>query len=339
MERCASKTFFVIRWRRVLFAMDIMKFLAAVIVSLSILFAMKPVEAADTAGVAAADKTESIDLTVGAMQRHYILYAPAHLAPNAPLLLAFHPSGSTGAKMRQMSSAILERIARERGFAIAYPDGFEGHFNDCRRMASFSAHTHNIDDVGLARAIVADVGQRVGSDAQRVYALGYSNGGHMAMRLSLEAPDLIAGAIVIAANLPVEENTDCPIVEGRKLSMIFINGMDDPINPYDGGDVTIFGTTDRGDVRSAVDSALWYARRYGLEELPESLPDLEVRGLAARWRDWGKGTPTIRLITIAEGGHTIPQAKFDFPAALMLGKTFRSDLPLESAFDALGLIE
>ena len=46
---------------------------------------------------------------------------------------------------------------------------------------------------------------------------------------------------------------------------------------------------------------------------------------------------TVCLITIEEGGHTIPQATFDFPAYLILGKTFRSDVPLESAFDALGL--
>ncbi len=314
-----------------------MKFQATIIVSLGILFAMRPVEAAD---MPATDKIESIDLTVGTTQRHYVLYAPANLAPHAPLLLAFHPSGSSAAKMRMMGSAILERVARERGFAIAYPDGFEGHFNDCRRVASYSARTHNIDDVGFARAIAADAGERIGSDTQRVYALGYSNGGHMAMRLSLETPDLIAGAIVIAANPPVDDNNDCRIVDGRKLPMVFIAGTADPINPYKGGDVTIFGKEYRGNVMSAVEGAQWYARRYGLEEQPASLPDLEVRGMTARWRDWRgdhAGHPAVRLITIEEGGHTIAQAKFDFPAQLMLGKTFRSDVPLESAFDTIGL--
>ena len=319
--------------------MKMTKFLAALAASLSIMSAMKPAEAANAANMPAADKIESIDLMVGAMQRHYILYAPANLAPYAPLLLAFHPSGSTGARMRMMSGAILERLARERGFAIAYPDGFEGHFNDCRRVASYSARTRNIDDVGLARAIVADAGKRLESDVQRVYALGYSNGGHMAMRLSLETPDLIAGAIVIAANPPTEDNNDCRIADGRKPSMVFIAGTADPINPYEGGDVTLFGLGDRGDVMSTVGGAQWYAQRYRLEEQPAPLPELEVKGLRARWRDWGTGRPTIRLITIEEGGHTIPQAKFDFPAGLMLGKTFRSDLPLESAFDALGLVK
>jgi polyhydroxybutyrate depolymerase len=312
-----------------------MKLFAAIFLSLSILFLMKPTEAASADTV---EKAESIDLVVGAMSRRFILFTPRNLAPHAPLLIAFHPSGSSAVKMRMMSSAILERLARERGFAIAYPDGFEGHFNDCRRMASFSARTQNIDDVGLTRAIIANAVKRIGSDTSRVYVLGYSNGGHMAMRLSLETPELIAGAIVIAANLPVDDNIDCPIVDGRKPSMVFINGTADPINPYDGGDVTIFGMVDRGDVRSALDSALWYAKRYRLEE-QGALPDLEVRGVTAHWRDWGGGQPTIRLITIEEGGHTIPQAKFDFPAGLMLGKTLRSDLPLESAFDSLGLTQ
>jgi len=158
----------------------------------------------------------------------------------------------------------------------------------------------------------------------------------MAMRLSLETPDLIGGAIVIAANPPTDDNIDCPILEGRRPSMVFINGTADPINPYDGGDVNLFGAADRGNVRSAVDGALWYATRYGLKEQPAP-PDLVVRGMVAKWRDWGEGQPTVRLITIEEGGHTIAQAKFDFPASLMLGKTFRSDVPLETAFDALEL--
>jgi len=311
-----------------------MKFLAAILLSLSVLFVMNSAEAGDAP---IAQKIEAIDLTVGAMPRHVILYAPPNLTKNAPLLLAFHPSGSSAAKMRMMSSAILERLARERGFAIAYPDGFEGHFNDCRRLASFSARTQNVDDVGFARAIIAEAGKRIASDSTRVYALGYSNGGHMAMRLSLEAPELIAGAIVIAASPAVEGNIDCPVAEGRKPAMVFIAGTEDPVNPYQGGDVNLFGTADRGDVMSAVAGAQWYAKRYGVEDQSAPLPDLEVRGLTAHWRDWGKVQPVVRLITIEGGGHTIPQAKFDFPAALMLGKTFRSDVPLESAFDALGL--
>ena len=307
-----------------------MKFLAPLFVLFSILTSMNPAEAIE-------EKVESMDLTVGAMQRHAILYTPSGLAPHAPLLIAYHPSGSSAAKMRMMSSAILERLARERGFAIAYPDGFEGHFNDSRRMASFSARTRNIDDMGLTRAIIAEAGRRIDSDAARVYALGYSNGGHMAMRLSLEAPELIAGAVVIAANPAVEDNLACLIKEGRKPSMVLIAGTEDPINPYQGGDVNLYGTADRGNVMSAVAGAQWYAKRYGIEEYSARLPDLEVRGLTAHWRDWGEGLPVVRLITLTGGGHTIPQAKFDFPFALMLGSTFRSDVPLESAFDALGL--
>lgn len=291
----------------------------------------------NTAHASPAGTAESIDITVGAMQRHYLLYVPAGLPAHAPLLLAFHPSGSSGEKMRLMSGVILERLARERGVAIAYPDGFEGHFNDCRRAASFSARVHNIDDVGFARAMAADVARRIDIDPQRVFALGYSNGGHMAMRLSFETPELIAGAIVIAANPAAEDNNACRIVEGRKVAMVFIAGMADPINPYEGGDVNLFGTADRGNVMSAVDGAAWYAKRYGLGAQAASLPDLEVKDLTAHWRDWGGTGTMVRLIAIEEGGHTIPQAKFDFPASLMLGKTFRSDVPLESAFDAIGL--
>ncbi|MBV8666951.1 MAG: dienelactone hydrolase family protein [Burkholderiaceae bacterium] len=283
---------------------------------------------------------EALKVEVGQSARNYLLYVPAGLQPGAALLIAFHPSRSNADEMRQISGAVLERLARDRGFAIAYPEGYEEHFNDCRKVASYSARTQNIDDVGFTRAIVADVVKRADVNPDRVYILGFSNGAHMAFRLAMEAPDLVAGVIAIAANLPTAENTVCRFAEGRAVPVVFINGTKDPINPYEGGDVTIFGSDDRGNVLSAVQSAQLLAERYGLHELQQMRPPLEVRDLLARWRDWGrpdKPQARVRLITIEEGGHTIPQAKFDFPARLRLGKTFRSDVPLESAFDAIGL--
>jgi polyhydroxybutyrate depolymerase len=88
---------------------------------------------------------------------------------------------------------VIERIA-EKDDVVVYPDGYEGHFNDCRRVASYSARTLNVDDVGFIKRIVERLGAEKKINPERVYAIGCSNGGHLALRLALEAPELIKGA-------------------------------------------------------------------------------------------------------------------------------------------------
>jgi polyhydroxybutyrate depolymerase len=268
------------------------------------------------------------------MPRRFLAYVPPSLPPGAPLLIAFHPSGATGAGMRRICGDLLERLARQRRFAVAYPDGFEGHFDDLRRKASYSARKLKIDDVGFTRAIVAAMARDFSIDPARVYAVGYSNGGAMVLRLALESPDLVAGVISISANLPTADNIDCPIVNGRHTSVVLIEGTLDPINPYQGGRVTIFGIGDRGPVLSAQKSAEWFAGRYGLQRDPRPKPVLKQGALTATWQDWGTGPAVVRLITIQGGGHTVPKAPRP-GVTIFLGRTFRSDALIEGAWDLL----
>jgi polyhydroxybutyrate depolymerase len=280
------------------------------------------------------DHLDTFTVSVGTSARSYTLYAPGGLTAGAPLLIAFHPSSSSGEKMRKMSGATLERLARKYGFAIAYPDGFEGHFNDCRSKASYSARTMNIDDVGFTRAIIDDVAARYKIERERVYALGYSNGAQMALRLAMQTPDLVAGVVAISANVPTPENNDCKVVDGRPVSVVLIEGTKDKLNPYAGGNVSIFGMGDRGTVMSAQDSAQWFAKRYGIAAQKDAPQPLKIDGLTATWQDWGSGQPKVRLITIDGGGHVIPQTDYALPS-LLFGSTFKSDVPLESAWEAI----
>jgi polyhydroxybutyrate depolymerase len=271
---------------------------------------------------------------VGAMTRRFLAFVPPSLQPGTPLLIAFHPSGATGAGMRRICGDLLERLARQRQFAVAYPDGFEGHFDDLRRKASYSARRLKIDDVGFTRAIVAFMNRKYGIDPDRVYALGYSNGGAMVLRLALESPDLVAGVISISANLPTADNIDCPIIDGRHTAVVLIEGTADPINPYQGGRVSIFGLGDRGTVLSAQKSAEWFARRYGLQRDLRPKPVLKQGTLNATWQDWGSSPPLVRLITIQGGGHTVPKAPRP-GVTILLGRTFRSDALIEAAWDVM----
>lgn len=260
-------------------------------------------------------------------QRRYTVFTPSQLRDGASVLFAFHPSQSSGKDMRQMVGNVIERIAEKENVIIVYPDGYEGHFNDCRRVASYSARTLNVDDVSFTTRMIEQLVADKKVDSGRIFALGYSNGGHMALRLALETPEMIRGAAAIAANLPTPDNMGCRMAIKPTRIISFVEGTKDPINPYDGGQVTLFGFGNRGNVLSAQSSAQWFANALGLSA-SETVTLSSVSDLSTYQQDWISSSAHVRLITIEGGGHTVPQAAYRFPR--IFGSTLQSDSVLES---------
>lgn len=145
--------------------------------------------------------------------------------------------------------------------------------------------------------------------------------------LALETPEMIKGAAAIAANLPAPDNMDCKVARLPSRLITFVEGTEDPINPYKGGKVTLFGFGNRGHVLSAQASAEWFARALGLPSAKTQTLE-PVSGLSAHQQDWISSSGHVRLVTIEGGGHTVPQTAYRFQR--ILGSTYRSDSVLES---------
>jgi polyhydroxybutyrate depolymerase len=262
-------------------------------------------------------------LRVGDRTRGYTFYIPAGLAPGAPLVLALHGATGDAEQMRRFTGYGFERLADQHGFVVVYPEGYERHWNDCRTQAPYAARRLDIDDVGFMRALVAHFHASHGVDPDRVYAVGYSNGAHLGYRIALEAPELVSAVAAAAANLPTEENSDCT-PRGRPPPVLILNGTGDPINPYDGGRVTLFGFADRGSVRSARETAAYFAERHAIRDGPlvQVIPGegrSRTSAERARWRS--AGGAEVVLLTIHGGGHTLPHPGAHFPR--ILGRTHR----------------
>jgi polyhydroxybutyrate depolymerase len=248
-------------------------------------------------------------IRVGDRDRTYLAYQPAHLASPLPLVVAFHGSTQTGAEMRVSTGFELERLADENGFLVVYPDGFGHNWNDCRRAANFPARTLHIDDVGFFLALVEKLHVSAGVDPARVFALGYSNGGHFAYRLALEHPDRVAGIAAFAASLPADDNLDCKL-SGAPVPVMIADGTLDPLSPFEGGDMSLFGFRRRGRVRSARASADYFAGLAGLSEPARSrLPESgELEGTWVEVLDWrAPGRVEVLFDAVHGGGHVVPQ--------------------------------
>jgi polyhydroxybutyrate depolymerase len=252
--------------------------------------------------------------------RDFRVYVPPLAKEAPPLVLVLHGSGGDGNRIRNFVGQSLEPLADQHGFVIAYPDGFEGHWNDCRAAAGYSARLRNVDDVGFLGSLITHLHYSHGIDLNKVFAVGFSNGGQMVYRLAMESPEWFRGLAVIGAGMPTEDNLDC-IPEESSVALLVMAGVDDPINPYHGGTVYLNGNNHGGDVRSVVDTARYFA---GLcsDCGPEQF--MHVWRHADRLQAWYKSKrPWVELHGLERSGHTIPQGRFDFPE--FLGAT-RKDL-------------
>lgn len=252
-------------------------------------------------------------IQVGALDRQYSYYVPRQLAANPPLLFVLHGSLQTSEDMRAYTGYEFERLADAHGFVVVYPQGFEKNWNDCRKAADYPARTQNIDDTGFIKALIQRFAQQQHTDSGRVFLTGYSSGGHLGFRLALEQPGLLAGVAAVSASLPTGDNLACQS-SGKAVSMLVMNGTDDPINPFNGGKVTLFGLGNRGTVRSSADTVAYFA---GLAGYPAQATTQQEPAASVRLQQWqAPGKREVALYALAGGGHLVPQPIYRAPRLL-----------------------
>jgi len=170
-------------------------------------------------------------LKSGDQMRSYLIHVPKGLNKQGkyPLILAFHGGVGTGEKFKKYSR--LNKYADREGFLVVYPNGIERSWNDGR--GTTKAEQMGIDDVQFVRDLIRHLSDQYPIDEARVYATGASNGGMMTYRLGCEAADLFAAIAPDIANLPEPLEYTCK--PSRPIPLIAINGMADPLVPYEGG--------------------------------------------------------------------------------------------------------
>lgn len=256
-------------------------------------------------------------LDVDGRQRQFAVYRPEREIESVAAVIMLHGSRGSGQRIRRGSGYGFDLLADRHGFIVVYPEGYEQHWNDCRAAAQYRTKLLGIDDVEFIRELVSFIASEYSVDRNRVFVAGLSNGGHMAYRLALEAPDIVHAVGVIAANMPAENNMSCERSK-KAVPVMIINGTTDPINPFDGGEVTLFGPFgSRGDVVSAPASAQYWADIAGYTTGPffHRYPDNDTgdRSVAERMVWTMNGRPEIALVTVDGGGHTIPGPEISFP--------------------------
>jgi polyhydroxybutyrate depolymerase len=180
-------------------------------------------------GRPAGDSNET--LQVGTMTRTYVLHIPPAYDGRkpVPLILDFHGIGSSGAS--ELSSSPYPTVTDPEGVIMAFPDGMKGPIGTAWNVGPCCVA--DVDDVGFARALVADIQETTCIDPDRVYAVGVLTGGGMANYLACQAADVFAAVAPAAFDLLQENVGDCN--PSRPITVISFRGTADTRVPYAGG--------------------------------------------------------------------------------------------------------
>lgn len=209
-------------------------------------------------------KNNTIDIS--GTSRNYHLYLPQN-ASNAPIVVLLHGNRSSNDELVGFTNAkapykIWEAIAAQENIILIAPNGTNGAsghrgWNDCRSDAEGNPEAN---DLMFIENLIAFISNEHNANSSRVYAVGTSNGGHMAMRLAQEIPEKLNAFASIVASKPV--NSQCTN-STMPISALFMNGTEDPINPYAGGQMS----GNRGEVLSVQQTIDYWVNRNQADEV------------------------------------------------------------------------
>ena len=262
----------------------------------------------------AATKLDQQQFEFGGVLRSYEYLYPNRDNKQVDVLFVLHGSRMDTSQMRWLTDYRFEAEAKRRGgLLVVYPQGYEKHWNGCRKTGNYQAKALQLDDIGFMREIIGRLRMRHELDVRSVFALGYSNGGQMAYRLGLEAPDFVDGIITVAANMPVDSNNICKPKESA-LPVFMINGTEDRTVPYKGGLVVVGGDASRGEAMSAMASLDYWRNRLDCNTLgsERNFEDINmIDGSTAKMDVYrcDSGDDLVQLLTLYGGGHTLPLRK------------------------------
>ncbi len=261
-------------------------------------------------------RTSSIE--IDGEKRKFVYFAPSHLRPRPSLLILYHGGGGSPEQMRIHTAFEFDVLGEQHGFIVVYPEGYEGYWNTCQRSRKNAATVKNVDDIAFTQKLVDWFDHQYGIDRSHVFAAGFSNGAHMCYRLTLETPGTFAAVAAISANLPAEADSKCA-GGSRVAPTMIINGTDDPINPYAGGELSFYGILNFGPVLSTHDTIAFFLAQHRIPDA-RTIRYSDANGNPETWveeNSWSDGSlpQRIVLVTVHGGGHSIPQNKYHFPKA------------------------
>ncbi len=257
--------------------------------------------------------------------RTFLIYEPPHYNKSRrnPLVIALHGGGGDAQKMEKLTNYEFNRLADRYGFMVVYPEAVEKHWNDGRGIEDYTSQRENVDDVKFISRLIDFMVENYSVDPKRVYVTGMSNGAIMSFRIAYELGNKVAAIAPVAGEIPYNVfANETPIAP---VSVLMINGLEDPLVPWDGGYVH-FRDRKLGRVIGVEKSLEVWVKKDNCTVLKDKhyLPDKADDGTRVWLKEYRNNTTgeEVLLYGIDGGGHAWPGGSQYFPEGV-IGKTSR----------------
>jgi polyhydroxybutyrate depolymerase len=277
---------------------------------------------------AQASTTTARTIEVAGLSRTYYLHVPVNIPKDreAALVLMFHGGGGTPAWAERESQ--FSELADREGFLAAYPQGYKKSWNDGRENRNIAAQRDHIDDLAFVAALLDDLGKNYKIDSKRVFATGISNGATFSQYLGIHLSTRIAAIAPVAGGIaePLSANFN----PEKPVAVLMMNGTQDPLVHYQGGNITLPWGTTRGAIISTESAvAKWVDHNdCRAESVTVDLPDKDpadgTRVKRLSYTGCREGTEVV-LYRIEGGGHTWPGGLQYLPKRLIGNMSYDID--------------
>tara|TARA_B100001057_G_scaffold451197_1_gene493962 strand:+ start:512 stop:1456 length:945 start_codon:yes stop_codon:yes gene_type:complete len=167
--------------------------------------------------------------------RSYVIYIPSSYQEDkpTPLMINFHGFGGIASDYAQNIGKYngLNTTADENNFIVVYPQAVIGQKGSTYWTPGDNG-IENIkkNDVYFTKVLISEIASIYNLDQNRVYAVGFSNGGMMSYGLACLGADFIA-AVGIMSGISISEDCETPNIS---TSIIHFHSTEDNILPYEG---------------------------------------------------------------------------------------------------------
>lgn len=198
--------------------------------------------------------------------RNYLLSLPTGYNSSypCPLILAFHGKGQDGAQFER-ESQLSDSAFNTMGALLAFPNGINKQWTGDPE----SPPRHELDDIAFARELLSHILEHYNIARNRVYIVGFSNGGGLTSLLpcdhvfsaSIAGAAVVSGAIYKDKSLKGGEPLFDRCEPARSpFPMLEMHGSKDPVIHYDGK------STPDGETYSIEEWLLGWRKRNGCGE-------------------------------------------------------------------------
>ncbi len=255
------------------------------------------------AGVNQTDRDYGVQINSYGWNRTFWIHLPPNLDTTraVPLVIVFHGAGDNGLNIKRFSD--FDKVADDLNVVMVYPDA--AHENWAEGIGA-RADKLGINDVGFVKDIINKLHADLNIDLNRVYAVGFSQGGFFTHRLVVDLWDKITAYATVASSMSIKIGNR--YFTPGNMPVLLMHGTSDPIFNWYGVSEGFFAYLSQRDVLQKV--------RFNNTSYSDSIFTNVASGSKEVYMN-ENDEKLVEFYIIENGGHSWPTGNINTPEVIL----------------------